>query len=108
MSLNNEDSSLSPTASASLDNDAVAASIDNDARTFGLHFKQGGWRLGLLVARNVYVSDDERGRRDLKAPELGKVTANQFAEKAGVTAKTVQLYYRAWELAAKAKKCRPA
>jgi hypothetical protein len=28
-------------------------SLDNDAREFGQHFKQGGWRLGLLVARNV-------------------------------------------------------
>jgi hypothetical protein len=28
-------------------------SVDDDARVFGQHFKQGGWRLGLLVARNV-------------------------------------------------------
>ena len=31
-------------------------SIDNDAREFGQHLKQGGWRLGLLVARNMYLS----------------------------------------------------
>lgn len=83
-------------------------SADDDAREFGQHFKQGSWRLGLLVARNVHVSDTERGRSDLEATKLGKVTANQFAVKAGVSPRTVQLYYRAWELAADAKKCQPA
>lgn len=45
-------------------------SLDDDARAFGQHFKQGSWRLGLLVARNVYVADDERGRSDGTAPGL--------------------------------------
>ncbi|GAA2438003.1 hypothetical protein A7G45_00355 [Mycolicibacterium llatzerense] len=70
-------------------------SLDDDAREFGQHCKQGGWRLGLLVARNVHVSGDERGRSDLEADKLGRVTANQFADKAGVSARTVQLYYKA-------------
>lgn len=38
-------------------NEAAAESsestVDSDAREFGQHFRQGGWRLGLLVARNV-------------------------------------------------------
>ncbi|MCV7100729.1 hypothetical protein [Mycobacterium palustre] len=80
-------------------------SIQEDARDFGQHFKQGGWRLGLLVARNVYVSGTERGRSDLQASRVGKVTANQFAETAGVSARSVQLYYRAWELAADKDEC---
>lgn len=84
------------------------AAVDNDAREFGKHFKQGGWRLGLLVARNVYMSDGERGRSDLEAAKLGKVTANQFADKAGVTPRTVQLYYRAWGLAADNDECQHA
>ncbi|MGV0037832.1 hypothetical protein [Mycobacterium colombiense] len=83
-------------------------SVTEDARVFGQHFKQGGWRLGLLVARNVYVSDGARGRSDLEASKVGKVTANQFAEAAGVSARTVQLYYRAWELAAAKDECQHA
>lgn len=73
--------------------------IDSDAIEFGNHFKQGGWRLGLLVARNVHISNGERSRSDIAASKLGKLTANQFAEKSGVSARTVQLYYKAWELA---------
>jgi hypothetical protein len=36
-----------------------------DAREFGIHVRQGGWRLGLLVARNVEPrkGQNERGSR---------------------------------------------
>ena len=35
------------------DEETVTAAIELDAHEFGLHLKQGGWRLGLLVARDV-------------------------------------------------------
>lgn len=73
--------------------------IQSDRTEFANNFKQGGWRLGLLVARNVYISSGERSRSDLTAAKLGKLTANQFAEGIDVSARTVQLYYKAWELA---------
>jgi hypothetical protein len=81
------------------------STIDNDAREFGQHIKQGGRRLGLLVARNVRPSKGGRRPGDAGNPthELGfagKVSATQFASKAGVSQSHVSTYYRAWELAA--------
>jgi hypothetical protein len=40
---------------ARLGTDAAHA-ITADATEFGNHMRQGGWRLGLLVARNVAVA----------------------------------------------------
>lgn len=75
-----------------------ARSITNDAREFGLHMRQGGWRLGLLVARNVVVAP---GR---VAPEtlLPKVNATAFAKIAGTSNDRVLRHLAAWERAANA------
>ncbi|MCX5045500.1 hypothetical protein OG921_20240 [Aldersonia sp. NBC_00410] len=56
--------------------------MDDDAREFGQHFKQGGWRLGLLVARNV--EHGGAGGRPAENRSLengsGKVSMSQFAD----------------------------
>ena len=105
-------------------------SLDNDAREFGQHFRQGGWRLGLLVARNVKpgkagrppnrprvdnfepqeVSEDSELPEDIEVLEdneaaessenQDKVSISAFAAKAGVSKQYVANYYNAWELAA--------
>lgn len=74
-------------------------SIVADAAQFGRHMKHGGWELALLVARNVYKSKGSGSRSDL-APVQGKVTPAVFAKMAGVSARTVDYYYEAWQLAA--------
>lgn len=80
--------------------------IDCDATEFGSHFRQGGWRLGLLVARNC---KPKQGQRNLATSgEVEKLSCDQFATKAGVSASTVKYYYAAWELAAEAGYCLPA
>lgn len=75
-----------------------ARSITSDAKEFGLHMRQGGWRLGLLVARNVVVAP---GR---VAPEtlLPKVNATAFAKIAGTSNDRVLRHLAAWERAANA------
>lgn len=80
--------------------------IDCDAIEFGSHFRQGGWRLGLLVARNC---EPKQGKRtDLATSGEVKVSCDEFASKAGVSSSTVKYYYAAWELAAEAGYCLPA
>lgn len=80
--------------------------IDCDATEFGKHFKQGGWRLGLLVARNC---ESKQGKRtDLATSGEVKVSCEEFAAKAGVGSTTVKYYFAAWELAAEAGYCLPA
>ena len=94
-------------------------SLDNDAREFGQHFKQGGWRLGLLVARNVEPHKGQGKPRPpvdeaaspLSTPDgvldekPSKVSGTEFATKAGVSKQHVANYYKAWELAADDHKC---
>lgn len=64
--------------------------------------KLGGWRLGLLVARNCY--NPGRGRMskstidDLKA--LGKVPMSVFAREADVSDMKVARFLEAWNRAA--------
>jgi hypothetical protein len=83
----------------------VSSSVEVDAYEFGVHISQGGWRLGLLVARSV-----ERGVGDPSLPDAGrsprvegKVSMNEFARMAlgNENAKNrVRRYYNAWERAA--------
>jgi hypothetical protein len=86
-------------------NQTASPAWRSDAREFGLHIKQGGWRLGLLVARNVQpgtghggdpATRDQRRTRDIG----GKVSAREFATQAGTHADRVLRYLRAWEAAA--------
>ncbi|MCV7030253.1 hypothetical protein [Mycobacterium sherrisii] len=81
-------------------------SIDEDARVFGQHF-EGGWQLGLLVARNVHKR--ARAGRPAKSERVrNKVTCGEFAKLAGVSDRTIQWYWDTWALAAEAGHCTPA
>ncbi len=79
-------------------------SLDDDAREFGQHFKQGGWRLGFLVARCCDPSSKGgRPPKDENRSQVnssGKVSFRQFAEMAGVSPAHVSYCFRAWESAA--------
>lgn len=81
-------------------------SIEEDAKAFGCHF-EGGWHLGLLVARNVHKRA-AAGRPDKSEPVRNKVSCSEFAKMAGVSERTVQLYSNTWALAAEAGHCTPA
>lgn len=72
----------------------------HDAREFGLHLAQGGWRMGLLVARNVVRAP---GRVAL-ATLAPKTNATQFAKIANTSNDRVLRYLDAWQLAARAGK----
>jgi hypothetical protein len=88
-------------------------SIEEDARAFGQHFKQGGWRLGLLVARNVEPHKGQGKPRppvdeaesEQQSPSSEKVSGAEFAAKAGVSKQNVAYYFKAWQLAADAGQC---
>ena len=67
-----------------------------DAQEFGQHVRQGGWRLGLLVARNV-VRAPGRVSIETLAP---KTNATRFGELSGVSTTKVLRYLAAWNLAA--------
>ena len=58
-----------------------------DAREFGQFVRQGGWRLGLLVARNC-------------GPGMRKVSITQFSIEARIGTSTVANHLAAWERAA--------
>lgn len=71
-----------------------------DAQEFGLHLKQGGWRLGLLVARNVEKGSG--GPRTGAIAPVSKVALREFAEASGTTHTRVARYLEAWTRAAEA------
>lgn len=75
---------------------AADIAITVDAREFGLHTKQGGWRLGFIVARNVALAP---GRVSVKtlAP---KTNATTFARKSGTSNDRIIRHLAAWERAA--------
>jgi len=76
------------------------AAVEHDAREFGLHVKQGGWRLGLLVARNVEPGTGQGARQPRDDRPEVKVSANVFAEMSGVSRPRVTRHLDAWEKAA--------
>lgn len=77
-----------------------------DAQEFGQHVRQGGWRLGLLVARNVEQGNGHGGdrksdhRNDRTVDPSAKVSGNEFARLSGVSRPKVLRYLSAWNLAA--------
>lgn len=75
-------------------------SLKEDAEEFGIHTKAGGWRLGLLVARNVERGKGEGGsgkaHRGNRPGE--KVSARKFAGEAGLSDhKIVLRYLDSWD-----------
>lgn len=74
-----------------------------DAQEFGLHLKQGGWRLGLLVARNVEKAPaGVRRGSDFDRNQNGKVSGLAFANRSGTSNKRVLAHLAAWNRAAEA------
>lgn len=72
-----------------------------DAAEFGVHVRQGGWRLGLLVARNVAHVSRGGDRRSKRRHALnGKISATEFAALSDTTHDRVLRYLRAWDAAA--------
>lgn len=72
--------------------------IERDAQEFGQHVKLGGWRLGLLVARNVELGTG--GPRKTVGNPTVKKSARWFAEESGVGVDKVLMYLKAWNRAA--------
>lgn len=75
----------------SFEDDAISASINSDAERFGRHF-EGTWKLGLYVARSVH-KQPRAGRPPTSEPVRNKLSCAEFAAKAGISERTVQLYY---------------
>jgi hypothetical protein len=71
-----------------------------DAREFGIHMRQGGWRLGLLVARNVEKKSTAHRPHVTNRDKNDKVSAREFSEVAGVDRNKVLRYLKAWNIAA--------
>lgn len=71
----------------------------DDAKELGKWARAGEYRMGLLVARNVF-----KGRPQAKAnsalADKGKVSTSTFAKVAGVSQDTVARFLAAWDLAA--------
>lgn len=65
----------------------------------GQHVKLGGWRLGLLVARNVEKGTPGRPSENVPIGTF-KRSAREFAELAGVGKNKVLRYLEAWNRAA--------
>jgi hypothetical protein len=86
--------------------------VEADAREFGLHVKQGGWRLGLLVARSVEKSAGDGVNRDdegvTTVTREGKVSAREFARRSGTSAPRVLRYLTAWNKAASKRHVLPS
>jgi len=76
--------------------------VQLDAREFGVLLRTG-WRIGLLVARNVERGIGQGARQPRNAHyEVVKVSAQEFGRLAGTSAPRVLRHLDAWELAADA------
>ncbi|WP_146778968.1 hypothetical protein [Actinomadura craniellae] len=91
--------------------------ITKDAQDFGTYARNGGWIFGLMVARSVRPnkrSGRSRSGKDATATETSdtysneKVSAGEFALKAGCSRERVMRFYRAWARAADAQVVQPA
>lgn len=83
--------------------------INRDARGFGAYMRAGGWMFGLMVARSVepgkggggFRITRDRSDRNERADEAhDKVSATDFALRAGCSKERVMRFYKAWERAA--------
>lgn len=80
----------------------MSTTVQQDAQEFGIHLRAGGWRLGLLVARNVRPGAGQ-GRRSTSAGTPQKLSIIDFGKQAGVGRERVAAYFDAWEKAAEAE-----
>jgi hypothetical protein len=79
--------------------------LEKDAIELRHLVTQGGFRLGLLTARCVYIGEHGGDRSSAHVHLKEKVSAAEFAEKSGVSERKIRYYYRAWELAAETGIC---
>lgn len=70
---------------------STARQVEADALEFGTHVKQGGYRLGLLVARNVKSSEDSSSN---------KVTPTEWSRLSKTRRETVIQHLKGWNRAA--------
>lgn len=78
--------------------------IEMDAKEFGEHVRNGGWKLGLLVARSVAAGAGQTSglKNVAENSATSKISSRAFARQAGgtITDKTVGKYLNAWNMAA--------
>jgi short subunit dehydrogenase-like uncharacterized protein len=61
------------------------STIDDDAREYGEHVKHGGWRLALLVARNVEKRSQGGDTRERRRDHVAVATWTSSARRAFAT-----------------------
>ena len=71
--------------------------VELNAQEFGQHVRQGGWRLGYLVATSVEKGTG--GHRTVPIETVDKVSARWFSEESGVSPAKVLRYLEAWNRA---------
>lgn len=77
--------------------------VKQDAQEYGRHIKQGGWRMGLLVARCVEKGKGTgRPPKGVKTSSIEKVSAVAFSKSAGTSDDRVLRHLDAWNKAAEA------
>lgn len=78
--------------------------VERNAQEFGQHVRQGGWRLGYLVATSVEKGSGDgvniAYREGVSIETPSKVSARKFSEQSGVSATKVLRYLEAWNRAA--------
>ena len=78
------------------------AQTEADALEYGEHIRSGGWRLGLLVARNVEKGSGQGARSQPRTAGDAKCSIRSFAAKAKVGQARVRGHLDAWNKAAEA------
>ena len=73
-------------------------------QTFKEHVRNGGWKLGFLVASSAYIGErgGNRGNQHTGGMEnsfQGKISCRAFAQGTGISHPTVSKYLTAWDLA---------
>lgn len=83
----------------------MGPNIEIDLKELSEHVRNGGWRLGLLVARSVEIGAGHGGdRRTNQASFLTldeyKISLGAASSKTGISRNTVKKYLESWDMAA--------
>lgn len=76
--------------------------VELDAREFGEHIRNGGWRLGLLVARSVQTGVGQGRPSKTSQESCSKMSARAFSKLAKMSSggNTAKKFLDAWNMAA--------
>lgn len=74
--------------------------VASDAHAFGAYAQAGGWLFGLMVARSVRPGGGRSSQQ--RVNDNSKVSATEFARRAGCSQERVMRFYKAWERGAEA------